>query len=262
LTGKERDTNYQGIVLKRIAIGVVNDVARPKEVLDIFSGDGFIDLKNAIQKQLMENTELKDHGILVTNVTVYNVDLDEKYEAEIAAKQLAIQSALRKTEEEKAARKEAEKVKAEVQATIEKRTGEAEAKKIEVTKAAEAQKQQTVLEAEAAKQRVVLAAEAEKEQLRNKGEGDKLMQVAQAEGARALGLAQAEVEKAKRDAMYEGIAGERRATVEIARAQAEKLMGLLSGVKVIPENAYVALMDENAKSPGLVLPVATTNPSK
>ena len=82
------------------------------------------------------------------------------------------------------------------------------------------------------------------------------MKIAQAEGARALGLAEAEVEKAKRDAMYEGEAGMRRAKVEIAAHFADKLRGMLAGVKVIPKDAFVALMQE-----GQAVPITLTDES-
>lgn len=260
LAGDNSKTNYKDVVLKREIIQAVNDAARPQEVLLIFSGQGFIDLHNTIAKSLQSNEELRKRGIEVTNVTVYQVHLDLKYEAEIAAKQLAIQSTLRKIEETKAANQEAKKVEAEAQSIVMRRTAEANAKRIEVTTEAEAQKQRTVLAAEAANQQVILAAqatakqvilaaEAEKQQAQLKGEGEKLQKTAQAEGERALGLAIAQVEAAKRQAMYEGESGLRRATVEIATAYAEKLKGMLAGVKVLPKDAFVALIDEAAKIP-------------
>ena len=57
------------------------------------------------------------------------------------------------------------------------------------------------------------------------------------------------VEEAKKKAMYDGEAGKRRATVEVAVAQAEKLRGLLGGVRVLPEKAFVGLFSEGGKMP-------------
>ena len=64
-----------------------------------------------------------------------------------------------------------------------------------------------------------------------------------------MGLAEAKVEEAKKLAMYSGVEGERRARVEVAVALAEKLAGILKGVRVLPENAFIAMMDDGGKIP-------------
>jgi regulator of protease activity HflC (stomatin/prohibitin superfamily) len=254
---------YQDIVLKRTAIEVVNQIARPQEALEIFSGEGFNNLKIAVDETLKNHTMLKNRGIIVQNALVYDVNLDEKYEDEIAAKQLAKQQKLTEDEKTKAATAMVLRIRAEAQAEVEQRTAKAEASKIEEIKKAEAAKQQVILKAEADKEQVVLkaqadkeqvvlAAQAEKEQMTLEGEGIKLRDTAKADGVRAVGLAEAEVEKAKRDAMYEGEAGLRRANVEIAEAMADRLKGILDGVNVIPDKALVSL---GVTSPGLVVDV-------
>ena len=224
---------YRYTIMKRTIIDVVNQLARPREALDIYSGEGFNDLKIAVDKAIKDHPVLVDRGIVCENATIYDVKLDPSYESEIELKQLAKQQKLRAFEQALAAVEEAKRAKAKAQVMVEERTAEADAKKIEVTTAAEANKQQ-----------VVLAAEAQKETDRLKGEGEKAMMIAQAEGERALGLAQAEVEKAKRDAMYEGEPGGRRAQVEISKAQAELAKGILSGVKVIPNDILSAMLQE------------------
>jgi regulator of protease activity HflC (stomatin/prohibitin superfamily) len=242
LAGEDNKTNYVEIVMKRTIIGAVNDAARPKEALDIYSGEGFLNLHQALSKALMGNPEFTKRGIVITNVTLYHVELEPAYEAEIAAKQLATQSALRKKQETLAADQEALRVKATAQSIVEQKTAEAMAKKAEVVTAALAQKEQ-----------VIAKAEGDMQQAKLRGEGSQLEKEAQAKGDLALGLAEAQVAKAKRDAMYEGEAGHRKAMVEIASLQAEKLKAILAGVKVIPERSFISLMDENARNP-LTLP--------
>lgn len=129
-------------------------------------------------------------------------------------------------------------MKAAAQAEVEQRTARAEASKIEVVKKAEAEKGRTVLEAEARKQTMAL-----------EGEGEKLQKMAAAEGVQAVGTAEAKVEFMKREAKYGGEAGQRRAVVEIATAQAEKLANILKDVKVIPEKAFISLYQDGGQTP-------------
>ena len=67
----------------------------------------------------------------------------------------------------------------------------------------------------------------------------------QAEGIIAVGKAKAEVEALKRDAMYAGESGAWRAKVRIAELTAEKLSGMLDGVKVVPEKTVLKLADDS-----------------
>jgi len=240
---------YRYTIMKRTIIDVVNRLARPKEALEIYSGEGFNTLRDEIDDGVKTHPVMIERGINIENATLYDVELDPDYEMQIELKQLAKQEKLRAQEQALAAMEEAKKEKAQQQIMVEQRRAEADAKKIEVVLNAEAEKAQVVLNAEAEKAQVTLAAEAEKERARLSGEGEKLRMVAQAEGERALGLAQAEVEDAKKKAMYDGEAGLRRAQVTVATALAEKLKGLLSGVKVIPKDAFVALMQEGGNIP-------------
>lgn len=218
---------YETVILKREIVDTVNEIARPNtSVLDIYSGKGFVNFKNDIDKALKDNTFLKEKGIEVENTIVYGVRLDPAYEAEIAGKQIAQQQALRKQEETKAAQEEAKKIFAQSQAEVEKARQVAEAQKITQITAAEASARQEVLKAEAEKQRKVLDAE-----------GQRDANLAQASGILAVGEATAKVEQLKRDAMYAGEAGARRASVEIAGLQADKLKGMLQGVSVIGDKA-------------------------
>lgn len=214
--------NYEDVVVKRTIVDVVNQVARPRGALDIYSGKGFVEFKETIDKELRDHPVFKSRGIFVENTIVYKVYLDPKYENEIAQKQIAIQQKLRKIEETKVAEEEAKRVFAMSQAEVESRTQKAEAKKIEQVKAAEAQM-----------------------------ESDKL----RAEGVLAIGRAEAEIEALKRDALYHGPSGAWRAKVHIATKQAEKLAGMFRGVQIVPEKTILRAGEGAGFSSGLAIGV-------
>ena len=220
-----RDT-YENVILKRTIVEIVNKVARPHKALDIFSGQGFVDFVSALEKEFKDCDILRERGIYVENIIVYSVHLDPKYEAEIANKVLAIQETLKIKEQTTAKQEEAKRIFAESQANVEKVRQDSEAKKIEMVKQAEANNEKSILEAQAEKQKRVLEAE-----------GQRDANLAMASGKLAIGEAEAKVEQLKRDAMYAGEAGARRAAVEIAGMQADKLKGMLSGVSVISDKA-------------------------
>ncbi|HRZ15203.1 MAG TPA: SPFH domain-containing protein [Candidatus Omnitrophota bacterium] len=220
--------NYETIILKRTVVDVVNKIARPHQALDIYSGKGFVDFKEAVDKELKNHHVFRDRGIFIENTIIYKVYLDPKYEQEIAEKVLAIQTTLKKQQQTLAAEEEARRVFAESQAKVESRKQEAEAKKIEEIKQAEAMKQKEILQAEAEKQKRILEAE-----------GNRDANLAMASGILAVGKAEAEVQMLKREALYGGEAGTRRAQVEIATAQAEKLKGVFSGVQIVPERTIL-----------------------
>lgn len=229
--------NYESVLLKRTVVDVVNQLARPRQALEIYSGEGYVRFANDLDEALKTHHAFRDRGIYVENTILYKVYLDEAYEREIAAKQLAIQQTLRKKEETKAAEEEARRAFAQAQADVEIRRQEAESKKIEQVKNAEAQKE-----------REILAAEAEKMKRTLEAEGERDANLALASGVLAVGKAQAEVDMLKREALYGGTSGAWRARVEIASLQASKLKGMLSGANVIPEKTVMMLGTENAPS--------------
>lgn len=210
---------FESVVLKREIIDVVNEIARPRTALEIYSGTGFVKFKNDIESSLKENHVLKDRGLEIENTILYKVYLDPQYEQEIAGKQIAIQQKLRKVEETIAAQEEAKRIFAMSQAEVEKARQTAEAAKItEVTNA------------EAQARKVILAAEAERDS-----------NLARASGELAVGKARAEVKKLESISLYEGEAGGRRANVDIKRAQAELMIGLLNKIDILPERAFVKI---------------------
>jgi len=223
---------YESVIVKRTVIDVINKIARPNKALDIYSGQGFVDFKDKVDIELKNHPVFKDRGIYVENTIIYKVYLDVEYETEIGKKVLAIQQTLRKVEETKAAEEEARRAFAEAQASVEKRRQEAESKKIEQIKDAEAQKAKEVLKAEAVKQKRILEAE-----------GKRDADIAEAVGIIAKGRAEAERAQLLREAMYSGEAGKRRAEVEIAEKQAEKLHGMLDNVKVISDKTLNVIIE-------------------
>jgi len=219
---------YESMILKRTIVEVVNHVARPRHALEIYSGQGFVDFVKSLEEELKNSDVFKERGIFIENTIVYSVHLDPAYESEIAAKMLAIQETLKLKEQTKAKEEEAKRIYAESQANVEKIKQEAEAAKIKMVK-----------QAEADKERAVLAAEAEKAKRLLEAEGNRDANLAMASGVLAVGKAEAEVQMLKREALYGGEAGNRRAQVEIAVAQAEKLKGLFHGVQIVPEKTIL-----------------------
>ena len=222
---------YEQVILKRTIVDVVNQIARPKQALEIYSGKGFVEFKDDVDEALKNHPVFRQRGILIENTIVYKVYLDPAYEREIAAKVLAEQTKLKKIEETKAAEEEARRVFAQAQAEVEQRTQAAEAQKIERVKAAEAEKQEQVL----------------------KAEGKRDSDIAKAEGVLALGKADATVAALLRDAQYDGESGKRRASVEIATKKAEIYSGMLKGVTVLTDKS-IARLGEVAGVTGTVVP--------
>lgn len=234
--------SYENVILKRTIVEVVNQLARPRQALAIYSGEGYVKFANDLDDAIKAHPSLLSRGIFVENTILYKVYLDPAYEREIASKQLAIQTTLRKTEETKAAEQEARRAFAEAQANVEQRRQEAEAKKIEQVKNAEAQAEKEVLAAEADKKRRILQAE-----------GEQGANLARASGILAVGKAEAEVAALQREALYGGRAGEWRAKVQISELQASKLSGLLKGVRVINDKTLQMLYDDSARTPAVTI---------
>lgn len=220
--------DYESVILKRTIQDVINETARPKTALEIYSGKGFVGFGDEVDLKLRAHPVFKARGIYIENTILYKVSLGDQYEAEIAGKQLAGQQKLRKQEETIAAQEEAKRIFAMSQAEVEKARQEAESKKIRVVKEAEAQADQEVLKAGAEKQKRVLEAEGERD-----------ANLAKASGVLALGEAEATVQALKRESLYAGESGAWRARVEIATAQAEKMSGLFRGVQIVPERTIL-----------------------
>jgi len=220
---------YESVIIKRTVVDVVNKIARPHQALEIYSGQGFVDFKERVDTELRNHPVFKQRGIFIENTIIYKVYLDPAYEKEIAAKVLAIQTKLRKTEETKAAEEEAKRAFAEAQASVETRRQEAEAKKIEQVKQAEAEKLKRILEAE----------------------GERDANIAKADGILARGKAEAEIDALKREALYGGQSGSWRAKVHIAEKRAEKLAGMFNGVQIVPEKTILRAGEKGGMLTGI-----------
>lgn len=239
---------YEDVIIKRTVVDVVNKIARPYNALEIYSGQGFIDFKEKVDKELKNHPVFRARGIYVENTVIYKNSLGDAYEAEIAAKQLAIQQGLRKQEETRASQEEAKRIFAESQAGVEKVRQEAEARKIAQVKSAEANAEQSVLQAEAEKKRKILDAE-----------GQRDANLAQASGILAVGKAEAEVDSLKREALYGGESGAWRARVEIAGLQAEKLRGMFAGVQIVPEQTILRAGEGAGAITGVSIPAVSSS---
>ena len=232
--------DYDHVILKRAIINAVNKNARPKEALAIYSGTGFNQLQQDVRNTLKEDPVVKYFNI--NEITIYQIKLNPKYENEIELKQLAKQKRLTAIEQAAAAVQKAAKAKEEAQINLEQRRAAAEASKIKMVKGAEAIRDERIL-----------AAKADMEEQRLDGEGIRDQKIAQAEGILKYGLAEAAVELAKKEAMYSGEAGARRASVEITGLLAGKLSGMLSGVDVISDRALELLMREGGFVPEILI---------
>ncbi len=224
---------YESVVLKREIVDVVNEIARPRTALAIYSGEGFVTFKNDVETSLKENHILKDRGLEVENTIIYKVYLDPQYEAEIAGKQIAGQQKLRKVEETLAAQEEAKRIFAMSQAEVERARQVAEAAKITEVTAAEAKARKTVLDAEA----------------------ERDSNLARASGELAVGKARAEVKQLESASLYAGEAGARRAEVEIKTKQAEMMKEMLNHITVLPEKTFAQI----GKSGGVLISGSDTS---
>ncbi|MHA2063948.1 MAG: hypothetical protein ACXABY_06140, partial [Candidatus Thorarchaeota archaeon] len=225
---------YREVVLVRRAKDVViNEATARNDALEIFSGPGFADFKQVVAQELQGDPSLVARGILIEDAVVYGNELDPDYTEKIRLKVIAIQEVLQKKEETKAAEEEAKRVFAQSQANVEKVRQDAEAAKIKQIKEAEAAAEQQRLE----------------------GFGERQKKEESAKGVLALGLAEAEVEAAKRDAMYAGTAGYRRAFIEMKAREAEMYSGMFRGANLVPESAIVQVLKDAGQTMKLTVPV-------
>jgi regulator of protease activity HflC (stomatin/prohibitin superfamily) len=224
---------YEEILLRPEVIRETKDRATTMEALDIFSDSTRVDLQNNIEQALLANEDLKAAGIVVFTYILEKVELDPEYAAEIKAKAVAQQTRLKEIELAAAAEETAKRIAADAKGGVETARAKAEAAKVTSIKAAEAEKESAILAADGEKQAAILAAE----------------------GIKAKGEAEAAVEELKRDAMYAGEAGKRRAAVEIATARARELKGTLEGVNVVSDRAVLQLIGASGEGAPMVTPV-------
>jgi len=212
---------------KRIAQNLVTT----NEALKIYYGEGLVGLQELFKDRLMSDSGVAAAGIIIEDTVVFT-ELHPDYKKQIHDKVVAEQKEIAQAQLEKANIAESKAAKAFAEIDKNKRVI-----------AAEAAKQEKVLAAEAENERTILAAQAEQQKRVLEAEGERDAMIAQAKGIEAKKLAEAKGEEALKLAMYDGVAGERRAAVEKVGLQAEKLKGMLQGNQVIPEKAFMALMN-------------------
>jgi hypothetical protein len=259
------DTMHEKVI-RNVLQRVVIDKCTVITALEAYYGESRVKLQKDIETALRENPELKDKGVVVDNF-VMQISLDPKYEEQIAMKVVAYQSQQRfeaeKLANEKAAL--AEKAKAQIDANNKIVAAEAQkqvgilAKEQAMQEAiltAEGANKAAILAAEASNKSAILAAQAEQQKRILEATGESQANELKAKGVLALATATAQGEQLTKMAKYDGEAGKVRAQVELAGLQADKLKGLLSGVQVIPESAFVSL------GGGGVTPVVNVTPGK
>jgi len=228
---------------KLIAQNLVTD----KSALAVYYGAGLKKLQIDFKAALLKEDGVESGGIIIESAVIIT-QLETEYTDQIKAKVVAEQKEISQLQLEKANVAEARAAKAFAEIDKNKRII-----------AAEASAREQVLAAEAQNEKVVLAAKAENQKRVLEAEGKRDAMLAEAKGVEAMKLAEAVGEEALKLAMYDGVAGERRASVEIADKRAQKLAGILQGCKVLPQDAFVALMNDNASSVTPVLNVAPVN---
>lgn len=201
---------YEQVIIRPAVIRVTKNRATVMTADAIYADETQVALERHVEEELLKDDDLKRAGIIIHSFIIEAVHLDPKYESEVKEKAVAQQTRLKEIELAAAAQETAKRTAAQAQAQVETARAEADAAKIKTVLAAEAER---------------LAAEQ------------------RAKGLLAQGEAEARVEFLKREAMYAGAAGSWRGRIEIERARAEVLKGLLAGVTVIPEHAVLQLTD-------------------
>lgn len=204
-----RDT-YEAKWIRPEVVRATMDLANEYTAKEIYA-EKRPELNQRIEEKLYNNSDLGGKGIIIKTFVLDEVTLEEAYEKEIAATVLQDQRRMRAEKETLASEEEAKAARAKAQAEVETRTQKAEAAKQERMKGAEAER-------------------FEREQ--------------EAIGLLAKGRAEAEVAALRRQADYDGVAGERRMKVEMAKAYSEAAKGLFPNASVIGGVTVEAMMEK------------------
>lgn len=201
-------------LINQVLISAVNTEATRKTAISAYSGEGFVELQEAIKSRLTQDAELTQY-IITDNFAISEPTFeDHDYIGEINKRQVAQQRELRAKQEELAAIAEANRAKAEAQSDLNRRVVEAERDKQVQVLASEAAAAQQVNAATAAASQVTIAATAEKEAADLK-----------AQAITALGAAEAEATKLRLTA-YSAPGSENFVRVEVAKQVAVAYGGI------------------------------------
>jgi regulator of protease activity HflC (stomatin/prohibitin superfamily) len=199
----EARNTYETTWIRPEVVRAVKDLANKYTAKQIYA-EMRPELNNKIEDALKDNIDLGGKGIMIKTFVLDLVRLEENYEAEITATVLQDQRRIRAEKEAIASKQEAIAAREKAQANVEVVT-------------------QT---AEAAKQKMMKEAEADRYAVQQKAESDRFTAEQAAIGLLAQGAAEAKVAKLKKNADYDGVAGERRMKVELAKYQSEAAKGL------------------------------------
>ena len=97
-------------------------------------------LEKEVEKELLEDDDVKRAGILIHSFIIEAVHLDPTYEAEVKQKSVAQQKRLKEIELAAAAEESAKRVASEAKAQVETERAQAEAAKIKTVMSAEAER--------------------------------------------------------------------------------------------------------------------------
>lgn len=206
---KSVKADFERIILRPAVIRATKNRATVMTADELYADETQVALEKAIEEELLKDDDVKRAGILIHSFIIEAVHLDVAYETEVKQKSVAQQKRLKEIELTLAAQESAKRAAADAQTTVEQTRATAEGEKIKTVMAAE---------------------------------GERLASEQRAQGLLAQGKAEAEVDRLKRDALYAGESGAWRAKVEIAKAQAATMKGVLEGVQVIPEHAVLQLI--------------------
>lgn len=218
---------YEQVILRPAVIRATKNRATVMTADAIYADETQVALEKHVEEELLKDDDLRRNGIIIHSFIIEGVHLDPKYEEEVKAKAIAQQTRLKEIELAAAAQETAKRTAAQAQAQVEQARANADAAKIGKVKEAEGQQEAAILEAK---------------------------------GIIAKGEAQARVEMLKREAMYAGAAGAWRGRIEIERARAEVIKGILAGVTVIPEHAVLQLTDGVTRPASVTPTVAVGGP--
>jgi regulator of protease activity HflC (stomatin/prohibitin superfamily) len=207
LEGKAND-NYESKWIRPEISRIIKDLASTYTAKEIYAAKR-TEFNDAVEHKLEENRDFGKKGIIVKTFVLDQVRLEKAYEKAISDTMLQEQLKEKAEKETQTSIQAAIAAREKAQASVEIKTQQAEAKKQERVKAAEAER-------------------FESEQ--------------KAIGLLAQGKAEAQVAKLKKNADYDGVAGERRMKVEIAKFQAEAAKGLFANANVVGGMTVEAMM--------------------
>ncbi len=218
-------------LIRNTVMRTVKNHATVMKAIEAYADEGLVRLQASIEKDLIDPTgELRSNGVIVENFVIERIDLDSSYVAEIKARQIAGQKQLRAVEEQKAAVAEAEKVKAEAMADLNKQVVAAQRDKEVALLKAEQLAGAQVKAAEAQKEQVVLAAQGEKEAGENR-----------AAAIIAIGRAEAEAQKLRLSA-YSVPGSDNFTRIQIANSMATAFSNIKG---YMPQGMTVNLLSSN-----------------